>query len=74
MPGARRRTPASPAGGRTFTGIATSSSSIRSSVDHMAVLPVDLDSTPDDIASLLAVDAAVRAARLLRREDPFAEW
>ncbi|QGW23410.1 hypothetical protein GJR88_00552 [Dietzia sp. DQ12-45-1b] len=28
----------------------------------MALLPVDLDSTPDDIASLLAVDSAVRAA------------
>lgn len=28
----------------------------------MALLPVDLDSTPDDIASLLTVDAAVRAA------------
>lgn len=28
----------------------------------MALLPVDLDATPDDIVSLLAVDAAVRAA------------
>lgn len=72
MPDARRRTPASPAGGRTFTGIATSSSSIRSSVVHMAVLPVDLDSTPDDIASLLAVDAAVRAAVGLDHHVPAA--
>ncbi|KAA0918074.1 hypothetical protein [Dietzia sp. ANT_WB102] len=36
----------------------------------MAVLPVDLDSTPDDIASLLAVDAAVRAAVGLDHHPP----
>ncbi|UVE94346.1 hypothetical protein [Dietzia sp. B32] len=38
----------------------------------MAVLPVDLDSTPDDIASLLAVDAAVRAAVGLDPHPPAA--
>lgn len=36
----------------------------------MALLPVDLDSTPDDIASLLAVDAAVRAAVGLEHSPP----
>ena len=38
----------------------------------MAVLPVDLDSTPDDIAVLLAVDAAVRAAVGLDHHPPTA--
>ena len=28
----------------------------------MALLPVDMDATPDDIVNLFAVDAAVRAA------------
>lgn len=36
----------------------------------MALLPVDLDSTPDIIASLLAVDAAVRAAVGLEHSPP----
>lgn len=36
----------------------------------MALLPVDLDSTPDDIVSLLAVDAAVRAAVGLEHHRP----
>jgi hypothetical protein len=38
----------------------------------MALLPVDLDSTPRDIASLLAVDAAVRAAVGLEHSPPTA--
>lgn len=37
---------------------------------RMALLPVDLDSTPHDIASLLAVDAAVRAAVGLDHPEP----
>lgn len=36
----------------------------------MSLLPVDLDSTPDDIVSLLAVDAAVRAAVGLAHRGP----
>ncbi len=38
----------------------------------MALLPVDLDSTPDHIATLLAVDAAVRAAVGLEHSPPSA--
>lgn len=38
----------------------------------MALLPVDLDSTPDDIASLLAVDATVRSAVGLEHSAPSA--
>lgn len=38
----------------------------------MALLPVDLDSTPDDVATLLAVDAAVRAAVGLEYSPPSA--
>src|SRR5699024_7796184 len=47
---------------RVFGCCATSSSSGVSTVTHMALLPVDLDATPEDVASSVAVDAAVRAA------------
>lgn len=36
----------------------------------MALLPVDLDSTPDDLVALLAVDAAVRATVGLEHHRP----
>lgn len=38
----------------------------------MALLPVDLDATPDDIVSFLAVDAAVRTAVGLEHHRPTA--
>jgi hypothetical protein len=47
---------------RLFTDEQSTESSNWPSVTGMALLPVDLDSTPDDIVSLLAVDAAVRVA------------
>jgi len=59
-----------PGGRRTFTAIVTSSSSIRFNLGRMPLLPVDTDSTPDDIAALLAVDAAVRAAVGLEHDRP----
>lgn len=52
--------------------IVTSSSSIGFTLGRMALLPVDTDSTPDDIAALLAVDAAVRAAVGLEHDRPTA--
>ena len=54
--------------------IVTSSSSIGFTLGRMALLPVDTDSTPDDIAALLAVDAAVRAARAALRNGPGCSW
>lgn len=72
MTGDRPRTPVPPGVRRGFTAITSSSSSMGSSVGRMALLPVDLDSTPDDIASLLAVDAAVRAAVGLEHNPPTA--
>ena len=51
-------------------GLHTSSSSPGFNVAPMALLPVDLDSTPDDLVALLAVDAAVRASVGLAHQRP----